>query len=235
MTTVADIAQRSCEILGVLAVGETLGTADTDICVRALSSLLDSWQLDPQAVVGLQELVYSPANGAQSVTIGASGQIVSPMPARVELSSFYRLNGVDVPIGVANSYDEIAAQASKTVTGLPQIMYLMRGNANLSTLYLWPASNGNYELHLWVPQEDVAGFSTIISSTTLTLPNGYRKALEDCLAVELITSFSVPDVVASKVMHSAAMSLRKVKRGNFTSYQIQNRVARPRPYNIRTE
>ncbi len=232
MTTVADIVNRAFEIIGVNAAGESTATADSNLAVNALVSLLDLWQLDPQSVVGLQELTYTPAAGAKTVTIGAAGQIVSAMPARIEPSSFYRINGIDMPLAIADSFDEYAAIAAKSTQGPPSIAYLMRGNTEVGTLYLGPASDGTYELHLWVPQQNVQGFATLTSGTTLTLPNGYKKMLEDNLAEELLTSFSVPDVIGTKVMRAAARSRRKVKRGNFVSHQLQNRVRAH--YDIRT-
>ncbi len=226
---VRNLVQRSLEHLQVAQVGQAIEAEDADICVRALASMLDAMQLDPQACIGLQLLTFSPPSGRQTVTFGDDpdnpSDINVKMPVSLELSSVYRNNGVDVPLALANSFDEYAAQASKTVQGMPSCCYYMRGNDGIGKLYLWPASNGLYELRLQARQDTVLGYESLTLSSVLTLPNGYRDALEKMLANEVKLSFRVTPAVAGQVERAAAAAMRRLKRANFVSHQIQNRVA----------
>lgn len=217
---VSAIVDRALEHLNVKAAGQATSADDSDVCIRALVSLLDSWQLDPQTTIGLTELVYTPIGGQNTITIGPTGQIVAPMPARFELSSFYRNGQVDTPLGIANSQDEYNAQPVKTVTGLPRFIYYERGNSGIGTIYLYPASMGGIELHLWVRQDVVGGYQSLTPNTDLVLPNGYRNALEWCLAEEVQSDFGNSD---GDVVRKAALIRRKLKRSNFISGQLQPR------------
>lgn len=238
MTTAADIANRALEILNIYPPGASQpAPEDTDLGVRALVTLLDAFQLDPQAVIGLREYVYTPSGGQQTVTIGPSGQIVATQPVTIEPSSFYRQNGVDRPIGIANSFEEYAAQANKAVQSLQPFIYYMRGNDGQGTIYLWPAANGSYELHLWARQEVISGYASITPTTTLTLPNGYRKWLEDILAFDLCEDYSVPTESMARLEKRAGVATRRLKRANFVSHQLQQpvEVPRRRVYSIVTD
>lgn len=226
---VRNLVQRALEHLQVAQVGQPVEAEDADVCVRALASMLDAWQLDPQTTIGLQLLTFTPTAGQQTVTLGDDednpSDIVVKMPVSLELSSVYRMNQVDMPIGFANSFDEYAAQASKFVQGLPTCCYYMRGNNGIGTLYLWPAANGLYQLRLQARQDTIIGYESLTLNSDLTLPNGYRDALEKCLAEEVKLSFRVAPVVAAQVQQKAAGAMRRLKRANFVSHQIQNRVA----------
>lgn len=52
-------------------------TSDLNLSFTLLVNLLDHLQLDPQSAIGLQEFVYTPPIGTQSITIGASKTISS--------------------------------------------------------------------------------------------------------------------------------------------------------------
>ena len=88
-----------------------------------------------------------------------------------------------------------------------------------------PAANGLYQLRLQARQDTIIGYESLSLNSDLTLPNGYRDALEKCLAEEVKLSFRVAPVVAAQVQQKSAGAMRRLKRANFVSHQIQNRVA----------
>ena len=211
-------AQQVCTYaLGLILnddASSTPATTDLNLALETLQYLLDHWQLDPQATIGLKEYVYTPTAGTQSFTIGATGAVVMPMPQRLEEASFCRLGGVDFLIGLAASFEEYNSQPVKSNQGYPtKCWYNQDPVTNLGTLYLWPASNGA-ELHLWVRQVPLAGFSSMTLATTLVLPMGLQKALIDNLAMELLDSYNVPNPAYNQIKQKAALSLRKWKRSN---------------------
>ena len=218
MTTVLQIIDRALEHIQIKAPGETTNAEDVDIGIRALSSLLDAYQLDNDAVVGLTELVYTPTGGQKTVTIGPAGQIVASIPNDISRASFYRVNGIDVPLGWVENFEQYAHEAVKNAQGLPTECYYMR-SPTAGTLYLWPAASGTYELHLWVNQEVVTGQTTLAAADSLTLPNGYQMSLEYALAAELCPAFTRPPAIVAMMEQRAQRALRRMKRGNFTSEQ----------------
>lgn len=239
MTTAATIVNRALEILNVYAPGMSApAPEDSDLGLRALKTLLDAWQLDPQMTLGSQEFVYTPTGGQQTITIGATGQIVTArQPVSITMASFYRMNGVDRPVGIANSLEEYTAQANKAVQSLQPFIYYQRNNTDVGTIYLWPAANGQYELHLFGQQEVVGGYSSMTLVTDLTLPNGYQKWLEDLLAFDLVEDYSVNSQVMERLKRRAEVATRRLKRANFVSHQLQQpvEVPRRRVYSIVTD
>ncbi len=218
-TTPLQIIRRALEHLNVQESGQQVATEDGDIGLRALVSMLDAWQLDPQATIGLQEFVYQPSGGQQTVTIGPTGQIVGTMPVRIEPASFYRVGGIDRSLGIANSLEEYTAQANKSFTGLASFARYERGNNGVGTLYLYPAAEGTEVLHLWARQDVVLGYASLGLATPMTLPNGYQNAMEWCLASELSSDFAINS--QADVERKASIAYRRLKRANFVSAQMQ--------------
>ena len=214
MATAQDICTYALGLILNDDASSTPVATDLNLALQTLQYLLDHWQLDPQTAIGLQEFVYTPTAGTQSITIGAAGNIITPMPPRIEEASFCRLNGVDFLIGFAASFEEYNSQPVKTNQGYPTKCFFNRDiTTGLGTLYMWPASNGS-ELHLWIRQVPVSGFASMTLSTTLTLPMGLQKPLIDCLAAELLDSYNVPNPAYQQIKVKAANSLRKWKRSN---------------------
>lgn len=152
----------------------------------------------------------SPATGSPLV----SPNIVTPMPVRLEESSFCRLGGVDFLIGFAPSFEDYNAQPIKSNQGYPtKCWYNTDTTSQIGRLYLWPASNGA-ELHIWIRQVPVSGFSTLALGTTLTLPMGAKKMLVDILSGEMLDSYNVPNPAYNQIKQKAMLSLRKWKRAN---------------------
>lgn len=212
MTTARDIVTRALEHLGVVGSGESAGANDADLALRALRSMLDAWQLEPRAVVGLRQITYTPTAGTQSFTIGPAGNVVGRAPVRIEPASFYRLSGVDTPLDVG-TLDEYNARADKTVRGSPDFVALSR-SYDTATVYVYPAADGVCQLRLWVLSDPVDSFDAIEIDDTLTLPAGMQSALEWCLAEDVESDFSMRPEVAIKVREKAARAKRLFMRGN---------------------
>jgi hypothetical protein len=217
MPLVSQIVDRALEHLRIKQTGQTTSAENADLGLRATSSLLDLWQLDPQLAIGLTELTFTPDPGAQSFTIGASGDIEATMPVSLDPSTFVRDGNVDRQVVIADSMEQYTAQPLKDTQGPLTLVYLQRGNDGVATVYMSPAATGSEELHLWVRQDVVDGYDALALTTNLTLPNGVRNTLEWCLAAEMAPDFPGAD---PRVEQRAANALRKLKRSNFKSLQI---------------
>lgn len=213
MTTTLEIIDRALEHIGIKGAGEITSAEDADAGIRAMTSLLDALQADSLNVVGLTELTYTPPAGAQTVTIGTGQNIVATAPVRISTASTYRVGGIDYPLPMADSFDEWTQIADKAMQSTPETCFYMRG-PSIGTLYLGPASNGSYQLRLWVPQEVVTGQSTLALAGTLTLPAGYRAMLEYGVALELCPTFERPDNVTARMELRYSRALRRIKRIN---------------------
>jgi hypothetical protein len=228
-----DIITTALVHLRVHDPAEPVANENAATCVKALRSILDAWQLDPFAVIGRQEVTRTPLAGVQTFTIGAAGDISTVgLPNDLEFA-FYRLNNVDVPIELSDLSD-YESRPSKTVQGPPQLIAYER-NQTLGTVYLYPASNGQCEIHLWVNQSPIEGYASLTGATTLTLAPGYQNALEWVLAEEVASGFAVPPDVLAVVRVNAARAMRRLKRSNLRMGELKTPViAHRRYFNIYT-
>lgn len=200
----------------MLGAGDIADADDADVCLSAVRSLLDAWNVDPQAATGLAELTHTPAAGVASFTIGPAGDVVAAQPLRID-SAVYRSDSIDTQIDVV-SLEEYAALPLKSVQGPPECVALNRGS-DTATVYLYPASQG-YQLRLLVQNPVVSGFATLVLTDSLTLPSGLRNALEWNVAEEVKNAFSVDPQTSAEVARKAANALRKFKRGNVRVPQL---------------
>lgn len=235
MPIASSITDAALQHLNVLRVGGVARPADSVRCLEAMKSILDAWQVEPATVVGLQKLTYTPSAGTQSFTIGPSGNVVASQPLRIESNSYYRVNGVDTPIGVG-TMDDYNAQADKAATGSPDFVALNRGY-DTATVYIYPAADGVSQLNLFVQVDPVSSFSSIALSTSLALPAGMRRALEWAIAKEVMTGYQVDPQTRADVVANAANTLRTFKRSNTRIGRLQMPVGIPgaSSYNIETE
>jgi hypothetical protein len=224
MTTVLQIIDRALEHIGIKAPGETTTADDAATGLSALQGVLDAFQLNGAAIVGLQQLApFTPAAGAQTVTIGpVDCDITAAVPAGINQSSFFRVAGVDQPLLAFHSFEQYAGQADKAAQGQPYAAFYAR-SPTVGTLYLSPAADGLYALHLWIALDVVTDQATLALADTLTLPYGYRMWLEYAVAAELCPTFTRPPMLAAMMERRAQLALNKVKRGNFVSHQLSPR------------
>lgn len=213
MTTTLEIIDRALEHLGVKGAGEITSAEDADAGIRAMTSLLDALQSDRLNVIGLTELTFTPTAGAQTVTIGPSGDIAATAPMSIDPASIYRVGSVDYPLPLSDAFSDWTEIAEKTQQGHPEVCHYMRGPTT-GTLYLGPASDGTYQLRLWVPQEVVTGQSTLTLAGSLSLPPGYRTMLEYGVALELCPTFERPAAVVQNMEVRYSRALRRIKRAN---------------------
>lgn len=218
MPTVSEVVTTSLQHLRVLGAGEVADSDDSEVCRAALVSMLDAWNLDPQAIVGLTELTYTPGGGLQSFTIGPSGNVVAAQPARI-VSAFYRKSDVDYPLPVI-TVDEYTRGALKSTQTEACAIALNRGY-DTAEVYIYPAADGLSEFHLWVQRDVVSSFSTLALTTSMTLPNGLQNALEWNVAREVLNAFSVDPATEARVERNAQNALRRFKRANVRVPELQ--------------
>lgn len=225
--TCLSIVNRALEHIQIKGAEESSGSPEADLALRSLSSFLDAMQTEPHAIVGLTELTFTPAGGAQTVTIGPTGcDITADVPVRISPASFVRNGGVDEPLIPLHSFDQYTHQGSKDVQSIPEHFFYRR-EPTKGTLYLYPAADGNSELHMWVPQEVVTGQTALALASSLTLPSGYRYWLEYALAAEIAPTFEVPPALVGLMQQRATNALRRIKRANVTIPQLSTGLGRP--------
>lgn len=205
MTTAVEVINMALKDAGIIAEGET---ASADIAADAFSCLtqmLDMWQVDNLYVYGMVENSFSPT-GAVSYTVGALGTIAITRPESIE-AAFWRLNGIDYPLTMINTFEEYETLQQKTQSGEPRLLFY-RPSYTLGTLYIYPQpSTGTVHLISKIRLPALAS-----SADTITLPPEYIMPIRFSLAEILSATFNVP--INDGLVSMARRSRTMLKRNN---------------------
>jgi len=220
MSTAQQIIDRACRLIGVVQSGSSATVAETADCLIAMNALLDSWTNDRNMVYSLSDVSKAMVVGDSSYTIVASGDFNTARPVIVK-SAYMTIDGTDYPVQVCTDSEWFAIQDKTTTSDLVEkVWYNPTITSSTGTLNVWPVPSAANTLHLvlWTPITAIAS-----AATTITLPNGWERALAYNLAIEIAPEFgaSIPQEVA----RSANASLALIKRRNAPTIKMGNDLA----------
>ena len=213
MTTAADLIKTAAQKLGAVESGASLTAEEVNDGLNVLNSMLDAWAIERRYVYQIQQESLTWPSATTSRTIGASGNFNTTRPERIEEGTFFRdSNNNDYHVTVTDNrmvYDQITV---KSVTSTyPQILFYDKAYP-LGILYVFPVPTGALTLKLnsWKILQSFASLTT-----DLSLPMGYRHAIEHNLAIELepVFEMTAPD----SVVRLANKSLAALSRHNSPS------------------
>ncbi len=178
------ICTRALRLLRLYGVGETPSADDLDLAFKSLNYLLDSMSAS-RSFVPVQQLRSFPTTGAQSYTIGPTGDIAAPRPTMLGVNNTVQLgeNEFTLKVLTQEDYQNIGYKAS---AGMPECIALSLTAPN-ATLYVWPVSSG-YTINLRTI-EPLTQFADI--NTNVDLLPGYAEYLMYELAKILAPEFNV--------------------------------------------
>lgn len=208
MTTAIDLLSRSMRRAGVLAAGETPEASETMDALAILNGMLEQWSIDGLYVYVREELIFTPASLAPTITVGPSGDITADRPVRID-AAFSRQGDWDRPMDVIGS-DRWTGIIDKGEIGRPALLYYAPTLSD-GTAHLWPVPDSSYEMHLMVGKQ----LDRVEQpSDQLELAPGYDRALFLSLAVDLCLEFG--RAVPAGLPDLAADARASVKRANLT-------------------
>jgi len=226
--TALDMIKKAMRLIGALGQGEFPTSSEADDGLNALNSMMDSWTTERLMIYQLLEESFTWASGNASRTMGSGGDFDTTAPVKLD-SGFSRISGVDYPFRIVekNVYDGIA---SKTVQSTyPDLIYFQDGNP-LVTLYGYPVPSANLEIHLntW---KILQVFTALTDS--YALPQGYQRAIEYNLALEIAAEFGV-DVPArvEKIAMESKGNIKRINSAPIIARIDEANVAGTRRYNI---
>jgi hypothetical protein len=213
VATVRDLirdALFACEALGQ---DESVSAADSQLGMRILQRMLDTWSNRNLAV-------YATATSTITTTGGTASYATSswsPTTRPVSIQNVYvRQNGVDEPVTVVPQevYDSVPY---KSAQGLPEIAFY-KPSASAGTIYLYPIPDSAYTVY-------VNGRFPLAASigldTEITLPPGYEAAIVSNLAIKLCPYFGVKNV-SPALQQEAFESYDAIARLNFVPPVLQH-------------
>lgn len=205
--TVKDVIDRAFRLLQVSSEDQTPTDSEYADALYALRGMLDAWSVDSMLVyqVTREQFTLTTTN---PVTIGPGGTLNTTRPVRL-LEAYFAATGtgVDFPIEIVEAEDYAAVRLKSLQTAYPTYLYCDYG-VPLANIYLYPVTTGG-TLTLWSEKELP---EYLLTSTPLTLPPGYRRAIEYNLAVEMAPEFQV--AAGPDVEKLAVSSLAAIKRRN---------------------
>lgn len=174
MATAADLINAFLRKLRVIDIDSTADATQLANGLAALNMVVDAWNAEKISLFQEGELTALTLTGATSYTIGSGGDLNVTRPDRI-LSAYYRLSSQDYPpLRIVNKV-EWDRLPNKTEAGVPELLWydMAYGSTARGVLHLWPnPSSGSLILTAATPITEFAA-----TSTTVSLPPGYRAAL----------------------------------------------------------
>lgn len=235
-TTPQSLITLALKDAGVLGVGQTALAEDMNDCFTRLNYLLAQWQRKRWLVWGLTNLLL-PSTGANSYTVGPTGNFVTPVrPDRLEDGCFFRQlvqsspNQVDYPLELLESWEDYNKITLKQLLSFSQYVFYDPAGYPNGTVYFWPVPQANiYAMNLLVKLQ-LSQFTSLTEA--LLLPNEYYQALYLSLCEIIRSAYRLP---ADPALVQRAKEAREVLRGANTALarlRMPRDLVRPGIYNV---
>lgn len=181
-----DLIASSMRLIGALASGETLPSAEAADGLMVLNQMIDSWIADRLMVFTTNINEFPLVAGKQVYTMGAGGNFNVARPAKIDRASIVSLNNpaqpLELGIDIYTDADWQAIPVKTISSALPGGVYDDCAFP-LRNLSFWPVPSAvsNVRIYSWSP---LGAFPDL--STDITFPPGYPEALRYNLAIRLV-------------------------------------------------
>lgn len=218
--TALDLITGALLDLGVLAEGETPTAAQAVSALRKLNNMVDAWNIESLMIFGTTENIFPLVSNDGIYTLGTGGNFNIPRPTKilncyVQDASLPASQKYDFPLYIYNNKEYADVRLKGLTTNLPQGIYF-DWDFPLINVFLYPVpSTAQYSLIIWT-----FGLINNFSLTTqVSLPPGYKRALESNLTIELAPSYErEPSQVTVSIAQSSKADL---KTNNFELSALQ--------------
>lgn len=215
MTQFIDIATDAFQKIGYYAPGEVISDADAQMALRVGNDMLDSWSNESLSCFATltQSVPLQPGVGQYSIGVGATINSTRPLRLIMGPGAAYTMdtNGNRYGLEVVPQ-DKWNLVTSNTLVDANVPIYLWYDpQYPLGFINLWPVPNINWTAY-WTSYLQLTDFSVLAS--TFTFPPGYKKAIQDCLAVEIWPYCYKGDAPPQIILELASKSKGNIKRTN---------------------
>lgn len=215
----SDLIASSLRLIGVLASGENPSSNEQNDALASLNSLIDSWSNEQLLIPNKVREVFPLVGGQQTYTMGTGGDFNTSRAQEIEncLIQFAQTSPVaELPIKILTK-DEYQGVIVKTLQSTFPLYVYNDGAYPLDNLNFWPVpstSGNNVVLYSWKPLSQLA-----TSTTSISLPPGYERALKYALAIELAQEYGkvLPETTIALAIESKA----GIKRINYRPSYLQ--------------
>lgn len=208
MASAQTIIDRALRLIGAIASGESPTTAESNDGLTALNAMISSWQTEKLNVYAFVDTAFTLVATDASYTVGPAGNFaLTPRPSKIE-NVYVRANDIDYPVELIDKDKWLSIPDKTSDSDIPIYAYY-EPTLTAGTLQLWPVPNAAYSLHIvtWTTLAELAALST-----TITLPQGYERALAYNLAIEVAPEYEKEP--SASVQSIAMESKAAIKRAN---------------------
>ena len=211
MTTVSTLVADAMFLAKVLGQDQTASSGDTNLVLRCLNRMLDSWSNEKLMIFTRDSETFSTIAGQQAylTSILAAGRPIAIDAMRLTLS------GVDYAVGQIDvgKWNSIPV---KNVSSIPSVFFYDAAYPNAS-IFFYPIPHAVFTVTVYAQRVLSA---PLAMATNLAMPPGYEAAIVAGLAVEIWGFFKSTPMPA--MMASQANSARSViKRTNYTPMEME--------------
>ena len=210
MATAISLITRSMRLATVIGKGETPDDDEAADGLVALNSMMDSLSTERLQAYYIVEETLTLSAGTATYTMGASGDLNTTRPTRIEDACFIRYNFIDTPLELLNFEGHAAIVDKTTQSNIPQYLFPDMQNP-LARLTFWPTPSSAAAVAHIFSWKQLQQFATL--TTALALPPGY----EEMIAFNLAVRWAGPEFgqkVPDEVRALAVMSKANIERMN---------------------
>lgn len=231
MTTVRDLINGSLRLLGAIATGEAMSSAEGADGLLALNGMVDSWNTERLMVYTINRLEFNLVAGQQLYTMGTGGNFNTTRPTRID-QAYLKITAttpnLEIPLHIVQD-EGWAAIGVKSITSTYPTTVYSDGSFPLSNVYVWPVPTQVNVLVLYVWNQ-ISQFATL--DDAISFPPGYLEALRYSLACRLAPEFGLQ--ASPWVLQEAVASKARIKVINQTPVYLtcdESVLARPTHFN----
>jgi hypothetical protein len=175
--TVSDLIHSSFRLIGAIAAGENLETAELNDAFVSLNQLISSWNTEGLSLAGRWRWTLN-------LFVNQNTYALPNRPVKVDAASV-SISNIDCPLEIVDAagWEAVTEKAESSV-------FIRKFYCDymfpVTTVYIWPSPRvpGTLEMFLLAP---ISLFETL--DQTLNFPPGYEAALRYNLAVALLPEY----------------------------------------------
>jgi hypothetical protein len=230
MVSVLELVTTSMQDIGAIAPGEAATAQEANFALSKLNGMFELWSTEELMVYGVDEEEFSLVAEQAVYTMGDGGDFDTDRPVKIARGVIRDSSDNDYPLEVTTSEQDYVRETAKS-EGSPVPCLLYDDNAfPQKNLTFFPApSDATYSVVLWVWRV-FSEFSSL--NEEISLPPGYREALESNLSIRLCPSFG--KVASAELIEIATESKAQIKRNNYRFRTLGCETTRGGAYDYRT-
>ena len=216
MTTVEKIIVRALRLIKVYEAGQQLDEDEAQDALEVLNAMLDGWSTEKLMLYHRVKLSIPFVLNQNEYTIGPGGDFDTEWRQDIE-NAFARdtqaesgRNDFDWPMEKITN-DQYTGITLKQLSSSYPTYFYYRPTFPLGVITVWPNPGQGLEFHLNVLQR-LANFSNIADE--VSLPPGYKRAIEYNLAMELAPEYGASTVDIKTIAKETKGYLKSINSRN---------------------